>query len=203
MTKTTEAATTNIAKTAIFIAKADLLASQFKWEELSAVIEGIYKLHGAIAPDIADDLWHIGQHPLQIEMANQTEAEKTRALIEDEIIRDKANEQENGKSNNNLEACYPNANDFVLMSWRKAGLDLLNDSYGVDLRHGWSDQQEMLWSKNLMVKHLIIHIKMITEEISRRNTQKIDNELRLKNATQLAINLAIYGNGSEGETNHR
>jgi len=49
-----------------------LLASEYKWEELSAVVDGLYRLHGSDAPDVADDLWHIGEHPLQIEIVRQT-----------------------------------------------------------------------------------------------------------------------------------
>jgi len=53
-------------------AKIRSLTSDFKWEELSAVLDGLYRLHGASAPVVADDSWYIGQHPLQIEIAKQT-----------------------------------------------------------------------------------------------------------------------------------
>ena len=53
-------------------AKIRSLTSDFKWEELSAVLDGLYRLHGADAPNVADDLWQIGKHPLQIEIVRQT-----------------------------------------------------------------------------------------------------------------------------------
>ena len=79
----TQTATSNIAFNVAFFdyleggvvkgyAKIRSLTSDFKWEELSAVLDGLYRLHGAAAPVVADDSWHIGQHPLQIEIAKQT-----------------------------------------------------------------------------------------------------------------------------------
>jgi len=79
----TQTATSNIAFNVAFFdyleggvvkgyAKIRSLTSDFKWEELSAVLDGLYRLHGAAAPVVADDSWHNGQHPLQIEIAKQT-----------------------------------------------------------------------------------------------------------------------------------
>ena len=79
----TQTATSNIAFNVAFFdyleggvvkgyAKIRSLTSDFNWEELSAVLDGLYRLHGAAAPVVADDSWHIGQHPLQIEIAKQT-----------------------------------------------------------------------------------------------------------------------------------